>query len=143
MPGKVIVTGGSLGSSISTSEIDNNAVTFAKMQAVSADVLLGNDGSGTAVEEIACTAAGRALLDDAAASNQRTTLGLGTAAVEDVSAASADAGAQTVVAAMGGVDTVDRNTCAGLASTQAAIDAVQGAVDDLKAKLRTSGLLAT
>lgn len=61
--------------------IDANAVTFAKMQAVSANVLLGNDATGTAVEEIACTAAGRALLDDADASAQRTTLGLGTAAV--------------------------------------------------------------
>lgn len=60
--------------------IDNGAVTFAKMQAVSANVLLGNDASGTTVEEIACTAAGRALLDDADASAQRATLGLGTAA---------------------------------------------------------------
>ena len=61
--------------------IDANAVTFAKMQAVSANVLLGNDATGTAIEEISCTAAGRALLDDADASAQRTTLGLGTAAV--------------------------------------------------------------
>lgn len=32
--------------------ITNNAVTFAKMQAVSASCLLGNDASGTAVEQI-------------------------------------------------------------------------------------------
>jgi len=51
-------------------------VTFAKMQAVSADVLLGNDSSGTTVQEITCTAAGRAILDDADAAAQRTTLGL-------------------------------------------------------------------
>lgn len=45
------------------------------------DKILGRSSSGAgAVEEIACTAAGRALLDDAAASNQRTTLGLGTMA---------------------------------------------------------------
>ena len=66
--------------------IDANAVTFAKMQAVSANVLLGNDATGTTVEEIPCTAAGRALLDDADASAQRATLGLGTAATEASSA---------------------------------------------------------
>lgn len=58
-----------------TAGLVDGAVTFAKMQAVSADVLLGNDSSGTAVEEITCTAAGRALLDDANAAAQLTTLG--------------------------------------------------------------------
>lgn len=63
--------------------IANDAVTYAKMQNVSAtDRLLGRSTAGAGdVEEIVCTAAGRALLDDAAASNQRTTLGLGTAAL--------------------------------------------------------------
>jgi hypothetical protein len=63
--------------------IDSGAVTYAKIQNVSAtDKLLGRSTAGAGVvEEIACTAAGRALLDDVAASNQRTTLGLGTAAV--------------------------------------------------------------
>jgi len=58
--------------------IANDAVTYAKMQNVSAtDMILGRSTAGAGdVEEIACTAAGRALLDDAAASNQRTTLGL-------------------------------------------------------------------
>ncbi len=57
--------------------IDNDAVTYAKMQNVSAtDMLLGRSTSGAGnVEEIACTAAGRALLDDANAAAQRTTLG--------------------------------------------------------------------
>lgn len=47
----------------------------------STNTLLGRStaGSGPA-EEITCTAAGRALLDDADASEQRTTLGLGSAA---------------------------------------------------------------
>lgn len=56
--------------------IDTGSVTFAKMQAVSANILLGNDASGSTVEEITCTAAGRAILDDADAAAQRTTLGL-------------------------------------------------------------------
>lgn len=49
------VDGGSLSlsaGSVNTDELAANAVTFAKMQAVSASVLLGNDGSGTAIEQI-------------------------------------------------------------------------------------------
>ena len=56
-----------------------------KLLTVSAtDTLLGRSTAGAgAAEEIACTAAGRALLDDASASAQRTTLGLGTAATKN------------------------------------------------------------
>lgn len=62
--------------------IDNDAVTYAKIQDVSAtDRLLGRQSSGAGViEEVTCTSAGRALLDDANAAAQRTTLELGTAA---------------------------------------------------------------
>lgn len=68
--------------------IANDAVTYAKMQNVSAtDKILGRSTSGAGdVEEIACTAAGRALIDDADAAAQRTTLGLGTAATQATSA---------------------------------------------------------
>lgn len=61
-----------------TTTIANDAVTYAKMQNVSAtDKILGRSSVGAGdVEEITCTAAGRALLDDADASAQRTTLGL-------------------------------------------------------------------
>jgi hypothetical protein len=56
--------------------IDNDAVTYAKIQNVSAtDKLLGRSSAGAGdIEEISCTAAGRALLDDADAAAQRATL---------------------------------------------------------------------
>lgn len=59
-----------------TAKIANDVVTYAKMQNVSAtDRLLGRSTSGAGdVEEITCTSAGRALLDDANAAAQRTTL---------------------------------------------------------------------
>jgi hypothetical protein len=60
-----------------TTTIANDAVTYAKMQnASTSDVVLGRASAGTGnIEEISCTAAGRALLDDADAAAQRTTLG--------------------------------------------------------------------
>lgn len=57
--------------------IDNSAVTYAKMQNVSAtDRLLGRSTAGAGVvQEITCTAFGRALIDDTSVAAQRTTLG--------------------------------------------------------------------
>jgi hypothetical protein len=77
--------------------IANDAVTFAKMQNIATDKLLGRATAGTAdVEEITCTAAGRALLDDADAAAQRTTLGAAatshTHGVGDLTAGSATTG---------------------------------------------------
>lgn len=76
----------SAGSNATT--IANDAVTYAKMQNVSAtDKLLGRSTSGAGdVEEIACTAAGRAILDDADAAAQRTTLGAAAASHTHTSA---------------------------------------------------------
>jgi hypothetical protein len=60
-------------------------LTYTNIQDVAANKLLGRDGTGSGViQEINLTAAGRALIDDASASAQRTTLGLGTAAVEAI-----------------------------------------------------------
>ena len=56
--------------------VDPKAITYAKIQDVAADVLLGRATGTGAVTEIPCTAAGRALLDDASAAAQRATLGL-------------------------------------------------------------------
>lgn len=61
--------------------------------------ILGRATAGAgACEEIDCTAAGRALLDDANAAAQRTTLGLGTAAVEAATAFDSAGAAAAVLA---------------------------------------------
>lgn len=70
------VTGSGTGSFAAT--IANDAVTYAKMQNVSAtDKLLGRSTSGAGnVEEITCTPIGRTFLAAADAPNQRAVLGL-------------------------------------------------------------------
>lgn len=70
------VKGGGGDGTLPGATIADETITYAKMQHVSAtDKLLGRSTAGAGdVEEIPCTAAGRALIDDADAAAQRTTL---------------------------------------------------------------------
>lgn len=77
-----VTTAGITDGAVTTAKLAASAVTYEKLQLTSTtDVVLGRSsaGGGT-VEEIPVTAAGRALLDDATATDQRATLGLGTLA---------------------------------------------------------------
>jgi hypothetical protein len=69
-----------------------------------ADSLLGAVTTGNVVE-ITCTSAGRALIDDADASAQRTTLGLGSIATQNANAVSITGG--TIVANASGISIRD------------------------------------
>ena len=73
---------------VTTAKVIDDAVTYAKIQNVTAtDKLLGRATAGAGnIEEITLTAAGRALLDDADAAAQRTTLALGTIATQSAGA---------------------------------------------------------
>lgn len=100
------------------------SITYAKIQHVSAaDKLLGRVTAGAGdVEEIACTAAGRALLDDAAATNQLATLG-----------AAAIAGQVFT----GAVETADHGT----AATDQVVNVCYGTADPPTANTTTEGCL--
>lgn len=137
---------------VGTSNIEDGSVTLPKLADVATDTLLGRATAGDGpVEAISCTAAGRALLDDAAASNQRTTLGLGTAATQNtgtsgatiplLNGANTHASAQCTLFAVGSATPV--GTQAANADTSgAALAALETEVNELKAVLRTFGMIA-
>jgi uncharacterized protein DUF5907 len=134
-----------------TTEIEVNVVTFAKLQDISTNTLIGRQTAGSGdPEEISCTTAGRALLDDANAAAQRTTLGLGTAATQNTGTSGA------VVPLLNGTNTHASGQFTafgvGTAATQQAANAdtsgatlgqLETEVNELKAVLRTFGLIAT
>jgi hypothetical protein len=68
-----------LDGAITASKVATSAISYDKLQnTTTTDVVLGRSSAGGGiVQEIAVTAAGRALIDDATAAAQRTTLGLG------------------------------------------------------------------
>src|SRR5688572_18140193 len=74
----------SANSVIEGAKLVDNTITYDKIQETAlGDVILGEaTGVAGTIQEIPCTAAGRALLDDANAAAQRTTLGLGTIATQ-------------------------------------------------------------
>jgi hypothetical protein len=119
---------------ISTGKIADDAVTYAKIQNVSAtDKLLGRSTAGAGdIEEITCTAAGRALLDDVDNAAQRTTLGLGTIATQAANSVAITGGSITGITdlaiADGGTGASDAATAFSNIK-QAATDTATGVVE--------------
>lgn len=131
---------------VATENLDDNSVTLAKMAQVATNTVLGRATAGTGnVETIACTSAGRALLDDADASAQRATLGvpLGTsgAVVPLLNGANTHASAQCTLFAVGTATPI--GTQAANADTSgAALATIEAELNQIKQTLRDFGLIA-
>jgi len=98
---------------VAAANIGNDSVTYAKIQNISAtDKMLGRATAGAGdTEEIPVTAAGRAILDDADATAQRATLGLGTLATQN----------GTFSGTSSGNNTGDQSSVSGNAGTASAL----------------------
>lgn len=124
--------------SVGTAAVAADAITYAKIQNVSAtDKLLGRSSSGAGdVEEITCTAAGRALIDDADATTQRTTLGL--AIGTNVQAY--DAGLQSIAGLTTSADTLIYTTASDTYATSTLTAAGRALLDDANAATQRTTL---
>jgi len=124
--------------SVGTAAVAADAITYAKIQNVSAtDKLLGRSSSGAGdVEEIACTAAGRALIDDADATTQRTTLGL--AIGTNVQAY--DAGLASIAGLTTSADTLIYTTASDTYATSTLTAAGRALLDDANAATQRTTL---
>ena len=127
------VTGSGTGSFAAT--ISNDAVTYAKLQnTTTTDVVLGRSSAGAGnVEEIVCTAAGRALIDDADATAQRSTLGLGSIATQSAGAVAITGGTASVSSLITASATITGGTITGITDLAVA-DGGTGASDAANAR---------
>ena len=99
------------GLAVTTAKIAHQAVTLGKLAHVATNTLLGRSTAGTGdVETIACTAAGRNLIDDADTTAQRATLGL--AIGTDVQAYDADLAAIAALSTNGMIARTGAGTAA-------------------------------
>ena len=109
--------------------INDGSIVVGKLEASATDVVFGRKTAGAgAGEEIACTSAGRDLLDDADAATQRSTLGLGTIATQAANNVNISGGSITGI-----TDLAIADGGTGQSTAQAACDAitqVSGATDE-------------
>lgn len=122
--------------------VDNDAITYAKIQNVTAtDRILGRVTAGAGdIEEITCTSAGRALLDDADAAAQRTTLAAEGTTNKD--AANGYAGLNASSRTTKGIDTTD-DLIVDLATKGLVLKDTQGTPHYWRVTINTSGALVT
>jgi hypothetical protein len=108
--------------------ISAGLLVYAYIQNVSAtDKILGRASAGAGViEEIACTAAGRALLDDTDAAAQRTTLGLGTIATQAANNVSITGGTVSGITDLAIADGGTDSSTASQARVSLGINNIQG-----------------
>lgn len=143
------VSGTALGfGTIATAGIADAAVTLAKQANLAQDTLIGRQTASTGVPEaIACTAAGRALIDDADAAAQRTTLGLGTLATQSGTfsgtSSGTNTGDQTNISGNAATVTTNANLTGPVTSVGNATAIANGAIALAKLANGTAGNVVT